>query len=75
LSELAIIQKVERRSLTSSENVLVILGKDTAGDDIAVVGRFARVDVDDRDDSGGADLKCDATSGIELISKDVFVIG
>jgi hypothetical protein len=64
LFKLVMTLKVKKRSLTSSENVLVVLGKNTARDDIAVIGRLARVDVDDRDDSSGADLKCNTASGI-----------
>lgn len=42
------------------EDVLVVLGEGAGGDDVAVGRGFALVDVDYRDDTGGAGLDCDA---------------
>lgn len=64
----------KERGLTGCEDVLVVLGEDAAGDDVAVVGRLAWVDVDDADDAGGADFERDAAGGVEFVGEDVFVV-
>jgi len=60
--------------LTGCEDVLVILGEDAAGDDVAVIGGLAWVDVDNGHDARGADLQGDAAGGVEFVGEDVFVV-
>lgn len=65
---------VDGRVDADGEDVLVVLGQNTWADDVAVVGLFAWVDVDDGDDACCASLDVNVTGLIELVGEDVFVI-
>lgn len=66
---------VDGRVDADGEDVLMVLSQHTWADDVAVVGLFAWVDVDDGDDACGAGLNVDATGLVELVGEDVFVVG
>lgn len=50
-----------------TEDVLVILGKDTGADDVAPRCGLPLIDVDSRDDAGSAGLDSDSSSLVEDI--------
>lgn len=52
---------------TSCEDVLMVLGKDAGGNDVAVIRGFSWIDVDDAYYAGGAGFESDAAGGVEAV--------
>lgn len=66
---------VDRGVDAHAEDVLVVLGQGPRGDDIAPGAALARVDVDHRHDPRRARLHRDPAGLVELVRKDVLVVG
>ena len=58
-----------------AEDVLVILGKGTRGNDRAIVAGFVGVDVDDANDASSASFNGKACGEVEFVVEDVLVVG
>lgn len=65
---------IDGRVNAESKDVLVVLSQHARVNHISIVGTFARVDVDARDDSRGAGFDIDTTALVEFVRKDVFVV-
>lgn len=58
-----------------AEDVLMVLGQGAGADHVAPGCRLAFVDVDDGHDTGGSGLNLDTGRLVELVGKDVFIVG
>lgn len=60
---------------TDAKDVLMVLRESASADDVAVVAGLSWIDVDDGHDTCGSGLDDDAAGLVELVRKDVFVVG
>jgi hypothetical protein len=60
---------------THSEDVLMVLGKNSWVDQVSVLANLSGIDIDAGNNASGPDFDVDLARKIKLISEDIFVIG
>lgn len=69
-----IILPINSRIDADAENMLVVLRKDAATNDVAVLADFASINVHDVENASCARLDCNTAGLIKLVGKDVFIV-